>query len=470
MRGDDSGSLSGLPVLVAGAGVTGNSVATALLACGASVTVTDSDADRLHRLDHLDVSLVPALAEPPRGTAVVVTSPGWRPDAPLLRAASERGIEVIGDVELAWRLGERDSRPADWLAVTGTNGKTTTVGMLASILAASGADTTACGNIGLAVPDAVRERHRVLAVELSSFQLHWSRSVCPHAAAVLNVSEDHLDWHGGMDAYVEAKGRIYRGARWAVYNADDPISTRLARAHADPIGFTRGEPGPGELGVVDGMLTDRAFGDATVPGGTELAAVSEVSPPGPHNVANALAAAALARSYGVPAAAVRAGLRDYRTGGHRAAHAGEVDGVSYVDDSKATNPHAAAASLLAHRRVVWIAGGLLKGASVDELVAEVAGRLAGAVLLGADRDVIAAALARHAPDVPVLGVGSGEDEPMTVAVAQARTLAAPGDVVLLAPAAASLDMFDDYAARGDAFAAAVARLHPCEPRPPGEPR
>ena len=181
-------------------------------------------------------------------------------------------------------------------------------------------------------------------------------------------------------------------------------------------------------------------------------------PAGPHNVANALAAAALARAYGVPADAVRAGLRGFVPDRHRNERVAEVAGVRYVDDSKATNPHAAAASLAAYPRVVWVAGGLLKGAPVDELVASVAGRLAGAVLLGADRTALRAAIARHAPDLPVVEVDRTDDGAMSEVVRAAAALARPGDTVLLAPAAASMDMFRDYGARGDAFAAAVRAL------------
>jgi UDP-N-acetylmuramoylalanine--D-glutamate ligase len=194
-----------------------------------------------------------------------------------------------------------------------------------------------------------------------------------------------------------------------------------------------------------------------------LAKVADVRPPGPPGVFDALAAAALARVHGVPADAVAAGLRAFEPSAHRAAAVAEIDGVRYVDDSKATNPHAAAASLRAHPSVVWIAGGLLKGARVDDLVADAAPRLAGVVLIGADREVIAAALARHAPDVPVHRVSEGDDGAMSVmpsAVRAARAMARPGDVVLLAPAAASQDMFTDYRQRGRAFADAVTALVP----------
>lgn len=188
-----------------------------------------------------------------------------------------------------------------------------------------------------------------------------------------------------------------------------------------------------------------------------LCRVDEVRPSGMHNVSNALAAAALARAYGVSPGAVREGLKSYQPQPHRVQLVGEVDGVKFVNDSKATNTHAAHGSLTAYEHVVWIAGGLLHGAEVDDLVASVSGRLRGVVLLGADQDVFAQAVGRHAPEVPVMRLGSGDDEPMTAAVRAARELARPGDVVLLAPAAKSHDMFASYVHRGEAFTAAVAK-------------
>ncbi|MEN3361284.1 MAG: UDP-N-acetylmuramoylalanine--D-glutamate ligase [Mycobacteriales bacterium] len=464
--------LRGRRVLVAGAGTSGVSAARALLGLGASVTVVDRAAsERTAALSAAGAIVVLGADAPPAGTDLVVTSPGWRPDAALLAAAAATGIEVIGEVELAWRL--RGPDPAPWLALTGTNGKTTTVRMLEAMLCAAGLRAVATGNVGLPVVDAVlaAPAYDVLAVELSSFQLHWSPSVRPLAAAILNLAPDHLDWHGGFDGYAAAKARVYAGEPIAVYNADDPLVAALAGGSARRVGFTLHEPRPGQLGVRDGVLLDRAFGPAAGPAGlagagpdvaVELAAVADILPDGPpalpHQVANALAAAALARGYGVPPAAVRAGLRGFVPERHRNTPVAAVGGVSYVDDSKATNPHAAAASLAGYPRVVWVAGGLLKGAPVDDLVASVRPRLAGAVLLGADRAAIRAAIGRHAPDLPVVEVSRTDHEAMGEAVRAAAGLAQPGDTVLLAPAAASMDMFTDYAARGDAFAAAVRAL------------
>ncbi|MFC0545188.1 UDP-N-acetylmuramoyl-L-alanine--D-glutamate ligase [Kutzneria chonburiensis] len=437
-------------VLVAGAGVTGPSVVRALLRDGARVTVTDGNAERLAKLAQDGVELIVGLTEPPAGTDLVVTAPGWKPTAPLLVAAAEAGIEVIGDVELAWRLCQRMDTPPAWLVVTGTNGKTTTVGMLESILLAAGLDAVACGNIGLPVLEALEREPRVLAVELSSFQLHWAPSVRPDAGALLNIAEDHLDWHGSLEAYAQAKARVFTGAV-AIGGVDDPYVAKLLINAPAPrkVGVTLDEPIEDQLGLENGKLVDRAFGDEA------LVDAADVTPGGPPGLTDALVAAAVARAYGVPAQAVADGLKAYQPAAHRAAVVAAHDGITYVNDSKATNPHAAAASIRAHDRVVWIAGGLLKGASVDDLVAEAAPRLAGVVLIGQDRDVIAAALARHAPDVPVRQVAPGDDDAMTRVVELAGALARPGDVVLLAPAAASMDMFTDYGHRGRAFAEAV---------------
>ncbi len=461
--------LDGLAVCVAGLGVSGPPAARVLAARGAHVTVVDGRDDAERRSvaaelesPHIKIILGCRADAIPPGTELVVTSPGWRPDAPLLLAARGAGIPIIGDVELAWRLRPvlPDGRRQAWLAVTGTNGKTTTVKMLAAMLAASGRRAIAAGNVGTSLAAVVTdpEPYPVLAVELSSFQLHWSATLRPFAAVVLNVAADHLDWHPSLDSYARDKGRIFAAGTIAICNADDAWSTRLASAAAGQaaIGFTLGVPGAGQLGVADGMLTDRAF---CPPGeSAKLAAVADVRPPAPHNVANALAAAALARAYGVQPAAVREGLRAFEPDPHRISLVGRVRGVDYVDDSKATNPHAAAASLAAYPVVVWVAGGLLKGADVDDLVAGAAGRLRAAVLLGTDRAKIRQALARHAPNVPVAEVDGTDTEVMDHVVTEAAALARPGDTVLLAPAAASLDMFSSYRARGDAFATAVRKL------------
>ncbi|MFF5003274.1 UDP-N-acetylmuramoyl-L-alanine--D-glutamate ligase [Streptomyces phaeochromogenes] len=458
-------------ITVAGLGVSGISAARALAGLGASVTVVDGGSSEAHReraasLEGEGISVRLADAETlPEGTDLVVTSPGWKPGSPLFQAAAEAGVDVVGDVEIAWRLRGPDAAP--WLAITGTNGKTTTTQMLASILAAAGLRTAAVGNIGTPIVDVVQEgddAYDVLAVELSSYQLHWAPSLRAHSAAVLNLAPDHLDWHGSMEAYAADKGRIYEGNRVAcVYNMADKVTEDLVRG-ADveegcrAVGFTLGTPGPSQLGVVEGILVDRAFVEDRHKQAQELAEIADVNPPAPHNIANALAAAALARAFGVPAAAVRDGLRAFRPDAHRIQHVADVDRVAYIDDSKATNTHAAEASLAAYESIVWIAGGLAKGATFDELVAKSAKRLRGVVLFGADRALIREALARHAPEVPVVDLDRTDTGAMLAAVREAARLSEPGDTVLLAPACASMDMFTNYNKRGDAFAEAVREL------------
>ncbi|WOQ18939.1 UDP-N-acetylmuramoyl-L-alanine--D-glutamate ligase [Raineyella sp. W15-4] len=460
-------------VVVAGLGTSGFAAADALLEFGARVTVLDDSAsekttDRGRILEVLGavVRLGPgATAALPDEVDLVVTSPGWRPTTPLLAQAALRGVPIYGEVELAWRLQDPERAPA-WLAVTGTNGKTTTTQMLESMLQAAGLRAVACGNIGKPVMETVLdpEPYDALAVELSSFQLHWSNSLALHSAAVLNVEQDHLEWYPSMAEYAADKARIYqRVTHSCVYNVADPETERMVEdaevtEGARAIGFTLGIPGPSMVGVVDDLIVDRAFVEQRRTSALELAAVSDVQPYAPHNVANALAAAALARSYGVPARAVRDGLRALHLGGHRIQTVAEVGGVRYVDDSKATNPHAAHASLMAFDPVVWVAGGQAKGTEFDDLVAGVAGRLRGAVLLGVDREVIAEALRRHAPDVPVEVFDSTDTEVMARVVAAASRMARPGDTVLLAPGCASRDMWPDYAARGDDFARAARGL------------
>ncbi|MDT5007763.1 MAG: UDP-N-acetylmuramoylalanine--D-glutamate ligase [Mycobacterium sp.] len=459
----------GTRVLVTGAGITGRSVSAALEPTGVRLTICDDDPLALQRLiTPATVVTTDEAVDRIADYALIVTSPGFAPTAPVLAAATAAGVPIWGDVELAWRLDQAGwfGTPKRWLVVTGTNGKTTTTSMLHAMLVAGGRRAVLCGNIGNPVIDMLAEPAELLAVELSSFQLHWAPSLRPDAGAVLNVAEDHLDWHGSMDAYAADKSRALDG-RVAVVGLDDPVASGLldSAAASVRVGFTLNEPAKGELGVRNGALIDRAFADGLV-----LADTASIPVPGPIGVFNALAAAALARAVDVPATAIADALSSFRVGPHRAHVVAEIDGVTYVDDSKATNPHAAHASIAAYPRVVWIAGGLLKGASVDELVSDVSNRLVGAVLIGRDRALVANALSRHAPDVPVVEVVTGEDSEvletnesdvnsvtrlMTAVVAAARRLAGEGDTVLLAPAGASFDQFSGYAERGDAFAAAV---------------
>jgi UDP-N-acetylmuramoylalanine--D-glutamate ligase len=467
----------GLQVLVVGLGVSGFAAADALAERGAHVTIvsrdaTDSIVERGRVLEILgvDVRLGPEhLHTPPPGTELVVTSPGVPPHDPLLLACAAAGVPVWGEVELAWRMRSR-AGAAPWLTVTGTNGKTTTVRMLVEILAAAGLRATSAGNVGTPILEAVLhpEPYDVIAVELSSFQLHWQRSVSAVASAVLNVAPDHLDWHGSYAEYLRDKGRIYDNTHVAcIYNVEDTQTEQLVM-DADvvegcrAVGFTLGVPAVSMVGLVGDVLADRAFVERRQEAAAQLGTLADLGGEGaaqvaPHQVANALAAAALERAYGVGPLSVRDGLRSFRPERHRLAPIDVPGPVAWVDDSKATNTHAAAAALRSFEHVVWIAGGLLKGAEVDGLVAEVAPRLRGVVLIGRDRGRFAEALARHAPQVPVIDVSTTDTGAMDLVVAQAARLALPGDAVVLAPAAASMDMFTDYGARGDAFEEAVRR-------------
>ncbi len=481
--------------LVTGLGVSGFAAADALAQCGAKVTVVDQgsgnpvQAERAGilsgrgvqiRLGSAAVQQWPDEIDSVRDIDIIVTSPGWAPAAPILAAAGTRDVPIWGDVELAWRMRPRHGA-APWLCITGTNGKTTTVRLLESMLRAGGLRALAVGNVGTPVLNAVLdpEPFDMIAVELSSFQLHYSHTLSPLASAVLNFAPDHMDWHGSQQAYADAKARIYQRTQIAcVYNVQDPVTEAMViNAEVMPgcraIGFTLGVPERSMVGVVDEILADRAFIAARADSAVELATLSDVDPggaPPPHMVANVLAAAALARAAGVTQSAVRQGVRDFRPEEHRITDVGTSHGVRFVNDSKATNPHAAAASLAAFANVVWIAGGQLKGAEVETTVMGAASRLRGVILLGVDRDRIAAALARHAPQVRTHQVATPEtkgmdreqrgqamDAVMDEVVDLAAGLATPGDVVLLAPAAASLDMFESYEDRGRSFTTAVRR-------------
>lgn len=460
------------PVLVTGAGVSGEGAIKLLRDLGCpEIHLVDDSAERgrpladAHGVEWCGSDVARGLLS---DAAAVVTSPGWRPDTPLLVDAADAGVPVVGDVAVAY-AGDRAGAwgaPRTWLVVTGTNGKTTTTAMLAAMLGDRGA---AVGNIGVALHDALTadDRVDVLAAELSSFQLHWAPDLRPDAGALLNLAEDHIDWHGSYDAYGADKAIALTGGV-AVYGLDDEDVVKQVRGLTEAgrlapaaVGFTIGEPEEGQIGVRDGRIVDRAFGDrtsdepheATALGGVDVATIEGISPPGPAGVLDALAATALARSIGVRAADIAAALAGFTVRAHRGQVVHSAGGVDWIDDSKATNPHAADAALRGHESVVWVAGGQLKGADVTGLIADHVHRMRAAVVLGVDGPAIAEALAAASPGLPVTVIG--ETDPATAmaqACAAAVGAAEPGDVVLLAPAAASLDMFTGMAQRGDYFA------------------
>ena len=474
---------SGLRVAVLGLGVTGFSVADTLVELGVDVFVLAASAHDEQKqlldviggryLEH-DLSSVPAeLAD--FNPELVVVSPGFHPDSPILAWAAERATPIWGDIELAWRLRDKVLPVAEWILVTGTNGKTTTTQLATHMLEADGRRVAAVGNIGIPVLDAVRypEGFDVLVVELSSYQLHWlgqtpEGTLSPWASVCVNLADDHLDWHGSLAAYRAAKAKVYTNTRVAaVYNRADEATRQMVEdaeviEGARAIGFGLDAPGPSDFGVVDGILCDRAFLDERATTALELTTHAELDAVGlgaPHSTANVLAASALVRSLGVPPAIVRSALRDFHLDAHRTEVIATRDGIVWIDDSKATNPHAASASLRSHESVVWIAGGLLKGVDVDELVRLHAGRLSAAVLIGADRSALLSAFERHAPAVAVFEVDETETRGvMPSAVRLAAAAARVGDVVLLAPAAASMDQFTDYKDRGEQFAEAVRQV------------
>ncbi|GAA1349335.1 UDP-N-acetylmuramoyl-L-alanine--D-glutamate ligase [Falsarthrobacter nasiphocae] len=479
----------GLRVVVTGIGLSGFAAADTLAELGARVVVVDGQdseenrqkADTLRIVGVEDVLLGAAHTEALPQVAgstpdLVVTSPGWRPDQPLLAAAQAAGIPVWSEVELAWRVRERAGRrTAEWLVLTGTNGKTTTTQMAESILLAAGLRAVAAGNVGTPILDAVRdpEGFDVIVVELSSFQLHFTHSMSPLASAVLNLAEDHVDWHGGFEAYRDAKAKIYERTRAAcVYNVEDKATERMVEEAdvvegARAIGFTVGTPSRSMLGVVEDLLVDRAYLAERGSSALELASFEDLGPIAPrHLVQNALAAAALTRAAGVSPLAVREGLRAFSPGAHRIEPVGALGRVAFINDSKATNPHAAEASLGAFTDVVWIAGGLSKGVEYTDLVAASASRLRAVVVIGTDVEGLLEALETKAPQVPVVRVPelavsreeAGDDagrRVMTAAVEAALDAAGETSTVLLAPAAASMDQFANYAARGERFAEAV---------------
>ncbi len=455
---DGGEHLSGSRFLVLGMGVGGTSAVRALNQVGASAVTVDAnggaDATSIEELRFGEFD-------------AVMVSAAFSPHSAPVLACQAAGLPLWSEMEFAWRVR---ANHAPWVMVTGTNGKTTTTQMVGAIATAAGIDVKVCGNMGEPVIDAARAGHGLLAVEIASLQLHFSSTISPAATVCLNVDSDHLDWHGSLEAYRADKARVYRHVRTAaVYPARDRLVETMVE-EADvvegcrAVGVTLGAPSISQLGVVDGILLDRAFGDARHREAIEIGHVSDLQhlvagDVPPYLVTNALSAAALVRAVGGSAESVGAGLRAFALDHHRTAFVRRLDDVDYVDDSKATNAHAAIAAFggRPHRSVVWIAGGLAKGQSFDSLVMEVRDRLRAVVLIGVEAQPLAGALAEHAADVPVKRIGPGETV-MSDAVAAAREFAHPGDTVLLSPACASMDQFRDYADRGEAFAEKVRAL------------
>jgi len=435
----------GARAVVVGAGVAGTGSARALSAEGARVLVTESRPETDvpiaaelrgigvevrtggHARSHLD------------GATLVVVGPGVSPDTDVIRWAHELGLPVWGEMELGARLAR-----APYLAVTGTNGKTTVTAMIEACLRAGGHDALACGNIGLSFPEAARQQLDVLVVEVSSFQLAVQTSFHPKISVLLNVAPDHLDWHGSLESYMDAKARVHAlqtGSDVHVGNRDDPSAAEISsRATCLLRWFRHGPPEEGEVGYAGDELVARLDGTHRLgPIHDEGAGYRE----------DAAAAAAAALAYGVDPAAVAAALAGFHPAPHRGEVVAIVEGVRFVDNSKATNVHAAAAAIDGAGDAVLIAGGRAKGVDLSPLKAH-AGRLRAVVAIG---ESAAEVVAVFEGSIPTGLAGSIEE-----AVRDAFAAAEPGDTVLLAPACASWDQFTSYAERGDRFAAAARSL------------
>ena len=436
--------------LVIGAGVTGQSVAKALKKFGAIAVLFDEKLTN----DSTVTNQIPV------AISLAVVSPGWRTDHPIISKLKASGIEVISEVDFAWKIKEVIAPNQKWIALTGTNGKTTTIKMVESIFKAAKINGVACGNVGETVIDAVvaDKPYEYLALELSSFQIEWSDLAKYEAVAVLNIAQDHIDWHGSFDAYALAKLKLLKQSAKVILNKSDAELSRRIKT-ASVIWFSLGTPNPGELGVVENLLIDRAFSPSPAQA-NEISELVDITPTVPHNILNALAAAALALAVGVKYEFIKSGLRNFTSDHHRMELVISKNEINWIDDSKATNPHAAIASLLSNFNVVWIAGGLAKGASMDELSQRCSGRIKSVILIGKDRELIAEAFKLHSPTTELYRVDQASDAKklMDDVVIQAIKIAKPGDTVLLAPACASMDQFNSYVERGQLFAQAVKAL------------
>jgi UDP-N-acetylmuramoylalanine--D-glutamate ligase len=446
--------LTNKKIVVIGAGTTGKSIVNYLVKTGLSFDIFDEKIESLNGL--------PVLNSLEGDYEIALLSPGWQKDHKVISALSEKGCELISELDLAWLLKEEIAPDQKWVAITGTNGKTTTVQMVESILGKSNLRAIACGNVGTTVIEAVTspENFEVLAIELSSFQIDWSSLPKYEAAAILNISDDHIDWHGSFDNYANAKLKLLDRSNVAILNLNDSeVALRTNSFGGKKIYFGLDTPQAGELGLVEEVLVDRAF--VTSSSSAEVIAdLKDINPAVPHNVSNALAAAGIALALGVPHPVVTAGLQEFKLDHHRLELVKSKDGIDWVDDSKATNPHAAKAALNSYLSSIWIAGGLAKGAKMTDLISKSAPRIKAAILIGKDRDVIATELSKYAPNVPQFRIDKSgtSQELMEAVVTKALEIAEKGDTVLMAPACASMDQFKSYAERGDLFAAAVNKL------------
>ena len=442
-------SLKGAKCILFGAGVTGAPTLDYLKSKGATVISVDEkvQGDGIkHTLEKKDLV----------GVGLAIVSPGWRVDHPLISLVRESGIELISEIDLAWKVKQQICPNQRWIALTGTNGKTTTVQMLESMLIESGIVAKACGNLGYTAIEAVVDsRADILALELSSFQLEWSNLAHFEAGAILNIAEDHIDWHQSFEKYLAAKLKISQLADLVILNKDDQHLAKNGKTLSKPITWISLQvPSKGEIGLVENLIVDRAFikDDAEA-----LFEISDVTPSVGHNVSNAMAAAALARSVGAKPDAIANALRNFKLDHHRLEVVHKSGGITFINDSKATNPHAAIAALDSQMESIWIAGGLAKGAAMDELAQKCQSRIKAAILIGSDAPIIKDALLKQAPNLAIYTTDlnlKGLDVMRSV-MSIVKEIAVSGDVVLLAPACASMDQFKNYADRGESFTMAA---------------
>jgi UDP-N-acetylmuramoylalanine--D-glutamate ligase len=435
------------PYLVVGLARSGSAAAVLLAGRGEQVRGVDSGrpegAERLAEAG-VEVNLDVDGTEHLDGVRTVVKSPGVPNEAPVIAAARERGAEVIGELELAWR-----ALPNRFVAVTGTNGKTTTAELLGEIYRAAGEPVAVAGNVGTPLASLAGEVdvEATVICECSSFQLEDSESFAPECAVFLNLAPDHLDRHPTGEEYMAAKLRIFAAQGnddVAVYNGDEPaLWGRDLGGCARRVRFCVGADPDCEVSLSQGTI----FWD-----GEPLIGAGEVNLPGAHNLQNAMAAAAAALTMGLDREAVRAGLRSFAGLPHRLERVAEIGGVSFFNDSKATNVSATAAALESFESGVHaILGGQPKGEPFAPLAAPVSEHCAACYLIGEAAEQIGSAL--QDAGVPLHRCDDLED-----AVRSAAAAAAPGEVVLLSPACASFDAFRDYEQRGEAFRVAVAGL------------
>jgi UDP-N-acetylmuramoylalanine--D-glutamate ligase len=436
----------GKQVIVVGLAASGLAAAKILASEGARVRVTEQRPRRevAEAAEEAEAAGAEVLAgghapSHVRDAKLVVASPGVPEHAEVLLWVRRGGIPLWSELELGARLAR-----CPYVAVTGTNGKTTTTEMIAAAMRAGGLDAVACGNVGHPFSLAATEEHQALAVEASSFQLRFHQSFRPKVSVLLNLAPDHLDWHGSFEAYRSAKARVFalqRPGDTHVGNRDDHAAAATSRsAPCDQLWFTLESPEEHEVGFEGDELVARLDGRNTL--GTPPFRSASM-------LADAAAAAAASLAFGVEASAIAEALGSFAPLSHRGEVVATVHGVRYIDDSKATNPHAALATVSGYERVVLVCGGRSKGVDLSPLAAAIP-RLAGVVVLG---EAASELVTLFDGSVPVRRVGSIEE-----AVSEAARLAPPDGNVILAPACSSWDMFRDYRERGDRFAVAVKAL------------